>query len=174
MCGLMTFGPLLCLFSLLVDYSVDRDPDGAVNYAKQVISDILCNRVDISQLVITKELTKTGEEYAGRQAHVELAERMRKRDAGSAPALGDRVPYVIIGGAKGAATYEKSEVSLVDDSNGDVLPPNNQIMITFDQTPAKRFTFTSKNFPTLDTFSCLIIHPQVFVGDKFQTFSIFS
>ncbi len=27
---------------------------------------------------------------------MELAERMRKRDAGSAPAVGDRVPYVII------------------------------------------------------------------------------
>jgi hypothetical protein len=27
---------------------------------------------------------------------VELAERMRKRDAGSAPAMGDRVAYVII------------------------------------------------------------------------------
>ena len=36
--------------------------------------------------------------------------RMRKRDAGSAPALGDRVPYVIIAGVKGAAAYEKSEV----------------------------------------------------------------
>ena len=37
--------------------------------------------------------------------------RMRKRDAGSAPNLGDRVPYVIIGGAKGTAAYMKSEVS---------------------------------------------------------------
>ena len=36
---------------------------------------------------------------------------MRKRDAGSAPNLGDRVPYVIIGGAKGTAAYMKSEVS---------------------------------------------------------------
>ena len=36
---------------------------------------------------------------------------MRKRDAGSAPTLGDRVPYVIIAGAKGCAAYEKSEVS---------------------------------------------------------------
>ena len=35
---------------------------------------------------------------------------MRKRDAGSAPNLGDRVPYVIIAGAKGAAAYMKSEV----------------------------------------------------------------
>ena len=35
---------------------------------------------------------------------------MRKRDAGSAPNLGDRVPYVIVAGAKGSAAYMKSEV----------------------------------------------------------------
>lgn len=35
---------------------------------------------------------------------------MRKRDPGSAPNLGDRVPYVIIGAAKGVAAYMKSEV----------------------------------------------------------------
>ena len=37
---------------------------------------------------------------------------MKKRDAGSAPKLGDRVPYVIIAGAKGMAAYQKAEVSL--------------------------------------------------------------
>ncbi|XP_038073586.1 DNA polymerase delta catalytic subunit-like [Patiria miniata] len=94
-----------CLQKILIG----RDPEGAVDHAKQTISDLLCNRIDISQLVITKELTKTGEEYAGKQAHVELAARMRKRDPGSAPALGDRVPYVIIAGVKGAAAFEKSE-----------------------------------------------------------------
>ena len=56
-------------------FFVHRDPMGAVDYTKQVISDLLCNRIDISQLVITKELTKTGDEYAGKQAHSELAER---------------------------------------------------------------------------------------------------
>ena len=55
--------------------SLSRDPNGAVAYTKQVISDLLCNRIDISQLVITKELTKTGDEYSGKQAHSELAER---------------------------------------------------------------------------------------------------
>ncbi|MBN3311988.1 DPOD1 polymerase, partial [Atractosteus spatula] len=38
-----------------------------------------------------------------------LSPRMRKRDAGSAPNLGDRVPYVIIKAAKGVAAYMKSE-----------------------------------------------------------------
>lgn len=41
--------------------------------------------------------------------------RMRKRDAGSAPNLGDRVPYVIIKAAKGAAAYMKSEVRFCGD-----------------------------------------------------------
>ena len=39
--------------------------------------------------------------------------RMKKRDAGSAPQLGDRVPYVIIAAAKKTAAYLKSEVSAV-------------------------------------------------------------
>jgi hypothetical protein len=51
----------------------------------------------MSQLVITKALSKNGEllmslclsqvkscvEYAGKQAHAELAERMKQRDAGT-------------------------------------------------------------------------------------------
>ncbi|XP_038608868.1 DNA polymerase delta catalytic subunit [Tachyglossus aculeatus] len=88
---------------------IDRDPGGAVSHAQDVISDLLCNRIDISQLVITKELTRAAADYAGKQAHVELAERMRRRDPGSAPSLGDRVPYVIISAAKGVAAYMKSE-----------------------------------------------------------------
>jgi DNA polymerase delta subunit 1 len=80
-----------------------------------MISDLLQNKVDMSQLVITKALSKESwytaaplarlmnnvyTAYEGKQAHDELAKRMRKRDAGSAPATGDRVPYVIIKGVK--------------------------------------------------------------------------
>jgi DNA polymerase delta subunit 1 len=76
-------------------------------YVKQMISDLLQNKVDMAQLVITKALAKA--DYAAKQAHVELAERMRKRDAGSAPALGDRVAYVIIKGMKGSLVYLEKE-----------------------------------------------------------------
>ncbi|XP_055629007.1 DNA polymerase delta catalytic subunit [Toxorhynchites rutilus septentrionalis] len=92
-----------CLQKLLID----RNPEGAVEHAKQIIADLLCNRIDISQLVITKELAKT--DYAAKQAHVELANKMKKRDAGSAPKLGDRVPYVIITAAKNTPAYMKAE-----------------------------------------------------------------
>ncbi|KAK4999784.1 DNA-directed DNA polymerase delta [Elasticomyces elasticus] len=86
---------------------IDRDVQGAQDYVKETISELLQNRVDLSNLVITKALTKN--DYAAKQAHVELAERMKKRDAGSAPALGDRVAYVIVKGAGGSKNYEKSE-----------------------------------------------------------------
>lgn len=75
----------------------------------------------MSQLVITKALThdvsgdsedgpsKGKDGYQAKQAHAELAMRMQKRDAGSAPSIGDRVAYVMVRGAAGAKNYEKAE-----------------------------------------------------------------
>ncbi|KAJ3090892.1 DNA-directed DNA polymerase delta [Quaeritorhiza haematococci] len=105
------------LVSKVIDTSlrkllIDRDVKGAEQFVKQTISDLLQNKVDMSQLVISKALGKavgSAPEYAAKQAHVELADRMRKRDAGSAPSVGDRVAYVIVKGTKDAAAYEKAE-----------------------------------------------------------------
>eukprot|EP00934_Nitzschia_sp_Nitz4_P009093 Nitzschia sp. Nitz4//scaffold3_size479765//74873//78343//NITZ4_000028-RA/size479765-processed-gene-0.52-mRNA-1//1//CDS//3329550542//9083//frame0 len=98
---------------------IDQDVNGAISYVKKQISDLLQNKMDISRLVITKSLNKgaeyalglggKAEDYKVKQAHVELAARMKKRDPGSAPQMGDRVPYVIITGAKGAKNFEKAE-----------------------------------------------------------------
>ena len=96
-----------CLRKILIE----RNTQGAIDYAKGVISDLLQNKMDISMLVITKSLGKSADDkdYSNKQAHVELAMRMKKRDAGSAPQVGDRVAYVIIQAVKGAPAYEKSE-----------------------------------------------------------------
>ncbi|KAJ6737291.1 DNA polymerase CATALYTIC SUBUNIT [Salix viminalis] len=94
-----------CLHKILID----RDVPSAIQFVKNTISDLLMNRMDLSLLVITKGLTKTGDDYEVKAAHVTLAERMRKRDAATAPNVGDRVPYVIVKGAKGAKAFEKSE-----------------------------------------------------------------
>lgn len=45
-----------CLHKMLID----RDVQGAEQYTKQVISDLLQNKIDMSQLVITKALAKSG------------------------------------------------------------------------------------------------------------------
>lgn len=52
-----------------------RDSQGVVEYVKQVISDLLCNRIDIFQLVIIKEFIKIGDEYVGKQVYVEFVYR---------------------------------------------------------------------------------------------------
>ncbi|KAL7549445.1 hypothetical protein ACHAWF_015195 [Thalassiosira exigua] len=98
---------------------IERNVPSAIDYVKSQIADLLQNKMDISRLVITKSLNKgaeyalglggKAEDYKMKQAHVELAARMRKRDPGSAPQMGDRVPYVIITAAKGAANFEKAE-----------------------------------------------------------------
>lgn len=92
-----------------------------MEFCKGMISDLLQNRIDLSLLVITKGLSKKvgdgdHEEakegtatYNANLPHVKLAEKMKKRDAASAPTVGDRVAYVVVKGAKGSKTYEKSE-----------------------------------------------------------------
>ncbi|GLE05294.1 hypothetical protein PINS_up014307 [Pythium insidiosum] len=97
--------------SVLRKILIERNVSGAIEYTKHIISELLQNRIDISLLVITKGLKKTvdQDDYKVKQAHTELAERMRKRDSGSAPALGERIAYVIVDKGKAAPLYEKAE-----------------------------------------------------------------
>jgi len=88
---------------------IDRSVQMAVDYVKRTISDLLMNRLDISHLVISKTFSKSEDAYVGKQPHIALVERIRKRDPLNAPVIGDRVAYVIIKGPKGARLYEKSE-----------------------------------------------------------------
>jgi len=86
---------------------IDQDVDGAVALVKEVLSNLLQNKIDFNDLVISKGLTK--EKYEGKQVHDELRKRMLKRDKASAPRVGDRVPYVIIQGDKKSAVSDRGE-----------------------------------------------------------------
>ncbi|KAF4695523.1 DNA-directed DNA polymerase delta [Perkinsus olseni] len=92
---------------ILKESSLDR----AIAFIRKTLSELLQNKVDMSMLVISKSLAKGMEDgaYAAKQAHVELAKRMAQRDPGNAPAIGDRIQYVIIKAPKGVAQYEKAE-----------------------------------------------------------------
>lgn len=94
-----------CLQKMLLD----RDVPGAVSFAKLTIASLLRNEVDLSLLVISKQLTRKPEEYAGRQAHVELAKKLRQRSPATAPNVGDRINYVMVMSEKGARACEKAE-----------------------------------------------------------------
>merc|ERR1712048_196617 len=90
---------------------IEKSVDTAMEYVTKIISDLLQNKVDLSLLVITKSLGKgaNAEDYLSKQAHVELAEKMRKRDPSTAPGSGDRVPYVITAAAKNVPAYARAE-----------------------------------------------------------------
>jgi hypothetical protein len=75
---------------------VDEDKEGALKVLKEAVRRIYLNEVELSSYVVTKSLTCEPEEYKNPQAHANLVERMRERDPGSAPQVGDRVSYVIV------------------------------------------------------------------------------
>ena len=134
-CGLVRTMIDKCLSTILME----RDPKKAENYVKDTIAallqnkvtrahvcvcmhthttgtythDIECkvlsNQVDISELIITKQLNKTEDNMKVMMAHVVLAQKMKERDPNTAPVLGERVPYVIVKGHKGAKAFEKAE-----------------------------------------------------------------
>lgn len=88
---------------------LEKDVEKAKQFVKDTVRDLYMDRIDLSQLVISKSITKSESKYLAKQAHVELAERMRKRDSTNAPGLGERVAYVIVKGNKGMAAHERSE-----------------------------------------------------------------
>ena len=88
---------------------IEKDTIKAIEYAKQLVSDVLQYKIDMSKLVITKAYTKKAEEYKSKQAHVELVKRIQLRTPDQAPQIGDRIPYVIIPGIKNSKMYERVE-----------------------------------------------------------------
>lgn len=84
------------LHSAVKTLMVDGDKEGAMRLIKETVRRIYLNQVGLSDYVVTKSLTCEPSEYKNPQAHGNLVERMRARDPGSAPQVGDRVSYVIV------------------------------------------------------------------------------
>lgn len=89
----------------------------AESYVKERIRALLMGELDMSQLVITKGLSKSEEQYARggtKQQHVELRKRIQKRalETGEmVPETGDRVPYVMVCGTANKKSKHASKAS---------------------------------------------------------------
>jgi len=95
-----------CLHLLLRE----RSKDQAVAYVQETVARLRQGRIDTRLLVVSKALVREGAEaYAAKQAHVELAEKLRQRDPSSAPQIGERVPYIFTVGVAGAPAYSRAE-----------------------------------------------------------------
>jgi len=92
----------------------DHNVDAAVHYVKQEITDLVHGRKDLSRLVISKAMAR---EYKPNQhlAHVELVKRMRERDPGSEPKMGDRVPYIVIRPVARRGRFMQNQFELSED-----------------------------------------------------------
>lgn len=112
----------------------------SVEFLKKELQKIMNNQVDLKDLVITKSLAKgygsinkKGELVLGANdyknmniPHVALAHKMRQRDPGSAPNIGDRINYIFIDipDKPSAKLYEKVEdldVAIANKNNIDYL-----------------------------------------------------
>ncbi|CAE7508903.1 POLD1 [Symbiodinium sp. CCMP2456] len=79
----------------------------AIAHVRDVCNDLRQNKIDFRSLVISKSLGRN--EYTAKAPHAEVAEKLKKRDATTAPRLGDRVSYLVLAGAAKAKVYEKAE-----------------------------------------------------------------
>jgi DNA polymerase delta subunit 1 len=82
----------------------------SVRMIETFISELLQDRIDLSLLIISKSLSK--DDYKTQAPHTMLAKKLGKRDSGSVPRVGDRIPYVIVEGNKSSKIYERGEDSM--------------------------------------------------------------
>lgn len=71
----------------------DRDPVAAATFVKEKLADLAKGKVSTTQLMLTKSLRS---EYKAVPAHKMLADRIKARDPGNAPASGDRMSFMYI------------------------------------------------------------------------------
>jgi DNA polymerase delta subunit 1 len=91
--------------SLLETVLESPDPVAAVKMAREAKELLVGGNVDPGDLVLTKSLAA---EYKVQMPHVEVVKKMRQRNPGSEPQIGNRVPFVVIK-AKGERLFEKAE-----------------------------------------------------------------
>jgi DNA polymerase elongation subunit (family B) len=78
----------------------ERDIPGATAFVQQKTMELVEGRMSMNQLTISKSL-RAEYKTPSPPAHKMLADRIKARDPGNAPASGDRIPYVYIAAAIG-------------------------------------------------------------------------
>lgn len=98
--------------------NVKDGPQKAVQSVKEALEALKQNKVPYDQFVVTNSLKgkyknpkdHNDTSFVPNLPHVQLAKRMKERDAGSAPEIGDRFGYVIVADFKnGEKVHHRSE-----------------------------------------------------------------
>ena len=96
---------------LINSEDLEQGKQEALEFTDNILKDIINGKFDINYFIITKSLK---EHYKNRNsiAHAVLADRIKERDPGNAPAANDRVPYVyqVVQERKGMLQGERVEL----------------------------------------------------------------
>jgi len=105
-----------------------RDIRKAQDFVKNILVDILQNKIPLEKYVITKQL-RDDYKNPGQIAHRVLADRMEERDAGNKPQVGDRLAYVYIR-EKRDAKKQGERIEQIDYVREKKLTPDTEFYIT--------------------------------------------
>jgi DNA polymerase delta subunit 1 len=105
-----------------------RDIRKAQEFVKNILVDILQNKIPLEKYVITKQL-RDDYKNPGQIAHRVLADRMEERDAGNKPQVGDRLAYIYIK-EKRDAKKQGERIEQIDYVREKNLTPDTEFYIT--------------------------------------------
>lgn len=87
---------------ILTQLMLKDDVVGAVKSAREPIAKLRGQDFSLDQLIVTSGYNRNEVNYVQKQKHTEVVKKMKARDPATAPRLGQRVPFVITAGSKGA------------------------------------------------------------------------
>jgi DNA polymerase delta subunit 1 len=139
-CVRRDFAPIVskCQKNVLVKLCKENDVQGAIEYARGVVIQLLENKIPLEELTMSKKLTRKPEDYKNPAPHTELAKRLqRTQPAHIAPKTGDRIDFVIRPGFKGEKTCMRA-VTPEDVRCGLASPDNRWYLSNQLQKPLQR------------------------------------
>jgi DNA polymerase delta subunit 1 len=83
---------------------IEKDPDGALKFVREILDNIVNGKINMSQLINTGGMKARYEDYTSPPPHVILAKKIELRNNGNGPKPGDRIPYIIISGDGAVST----------------------------------------------------------------------
>jgi DNA polymerase elongation subunit (family B) len=105
-----------------------RDIRPAQDFVKDMLVRVLKNELPMEKYIITKQL-RDDYKNPGQIAHRVLADRMGERDPGTAPQVGDRLPYIYVANRKDEKK-QGDKIEHVDYVRAKGLKPDTEFYIT--------------------------------------------
>ena len=87
----------------------EDDLDGAIRLVRQTVARMMAGEIPIEDYVLSKGISKDEEDYAAKQAHIELQKRKMQRTPGLTMEKGTRVPFVYVGALAGTKAIDMVE-----------------------------------------------------------------